>query len=105
MDGPQFHVDIPKIEEAAGGIATSVEGQHDFHLKRLPGRPEMYGNTELGEALAGYCDRWSDGLDILTEDARAISDALTRVAQTYRATDEEVARTMTTDPATRAVDG
>jgi hypothetical protein len=105
MDGPQFHVDIPKIEEAAEGIATSVDGQHDFQLKRLPGRPEMYGSTELGDVFSGFCDRWSGGLDILTEDARAISDALTRVARAYRATDEAVARTMTTDPATRAVDG
>jgi hypothetical protein len=105
MDGPRFHVDIPKVEEAAEGVATSVEGQHDFRLKRLPGRPEMYGNAELGDALGDFCDRWSDGLDILTEDARAISDALTRVARSYRTTDEAVARTMTADPAMRAVDG
>jgi hypothetical protein len=100
-----YHVDIPKVEEAAAGIATSVEGQHDFQLKRLPGRTEMYGDAELSEALGDLCDRWSDGLDILTEDARAISDALSRVARAYRATDEAVARTMTVDPAAGAVDG
>jgi hypothetical protein len=105
MDGPQFHVDIPALEEAATGIATSVQGQHDFQLDRLPGRAEMYGDAELSEALGGFCDRWSDGLDILTKDALAISDALARVATAYRATDEAVARTMTSDPAADAVDG
>jgi hypothetical protein len=70
MDGPQFHVDIPALEEVATGIATSVQGQHDFRLDRLPGRAEMYGDAELSKALGGFCDRWSDGLDILTKDAR-----------------------------------
>jgi hypothetical protein len=65
----------------------------------------MYGNAELGDAVSDFCDRWSDGLDILTDDARSISDSLTRVARAYRATDEAVARTMATDPAARAVDG
>jgi hypothetical protein len=105
MDGPHFHVDIPKVAEAADGIAASVDDQHGFKLKRLPGRAPMYGDDDLHDALKDYCGRWSDGLDILTEDARAISDALSRVAQAYRATDEAAARTMTTDPATGAVDG
>ena len=104
MDGPQFHVDIPKVEEAAKGIAASVDDQHDFKLKRLPGPAQMYGDSNLHDALRDYCDRWSDGLDILTEDARAISEVLSSVAQTYRATDEAAARSMTTDPATGAVD-
>ena len=105
MDGPQFHVDIPKVEEAANGIAESVADQHDFRLKRLPGPAEMYGDADLHDALTDYCDRWSDGLDILTEDARAISDALTRVARAYRATDEAAAKRMATDPAASVVDG
>jgi hypothetical protein len=105
MDGPQFHVDIPKVEEAAKGIAASVDDQHHFKLKRLPGPAEMYGDDDLHDALRDYCDRWSDGLDILTDDARTIGDALTRVAQAYRATDEAAARSMTADPATGAVDG
>jgi hypothetical protein len=32
MDGPQFHVDIPKVEEAANGIAASVDDQHEQAL-------------------------------------------------------------------------
>jgi hypothetical protein len=105
MDGAQFHVDVPKLEEAANGIAESVADQHDFPLKRLPGPGEMYGDAGLHDALTDYCDRWSEGIDILTEDARAISDALGRVARAYRATDEAAARRMATDPAAGVVDG
>ena len=105
MDGPQFHVDIAKLEEAANGIADSVAGQHDFTLNRLPGPSDMYGNGELHDAMRDYCDRWSDGLDILTDDANTISDALSRAARAYRAVDEAAAARLTTDPGRSAVDG
>ncbi|HKS43682.1 MAG TPA: hypothetical protein VJT49_00945 [Amycolatopsis sp.] len=42
--------------------------------------------------------RWSDGLDVLTDDAGQIADALSRVSNAYRAVDEAAARTMPNDP-------
>jgi hypothetical protein len=105
MDGPQFHVDIAKLDEAAKGIADCVAGQHDFKLNRLPGPSEMYGDGGLHDAMHDYCDRWSDGLDILTDDARTISDALSRAAAAYRAVDAAAAARLTTDPGRSAVDG
>jgi hypothetical protein len=45
-----------------------------------------------------FCVRWSDGLDTLTEDAEAISDVLTKVAQAYRTNDDAAAQTLKIDP-------
>ena len=105
MDGPGFHVDVSKLTEAANGISASVADQDRFALKRLPGQSTQYGNDDLHDAFADYCNRWNDGLDILTEDAKAISDSLSRVAQAYQAADRAAAGYLTADPATGAVDG
>jgi hypothetical protein len=105
MDGPGFHVDVAKVSEAAQGIASSIGDQRQFELRKLPGHAGQYGDDDLHDALAEYCNRWNDGLDILIEDAKAISDSLSRVAQAYRACDHGAATRLTSDPATGAVDG
>jgi hypothetical protein len=105
MDGPGFHVDVAKVTEAAKGIADSIGDQDHFEFKKLPGHAGQYGDDDLHDALTDYCDRWSDGLDILTKDAKAISDSLYRVAQAYQASDQSTAARLTSDPATGAVDG
>jgi hypothetical protein len=105
MDGPGFHVDVAKVAEAAKGIAATIGDQHQFELRKLPGDPGQYGDAHLHDALAEYCDRWNDGLDILIGDAKAISDSLFRVAQAYQASDQGAATRLTSDPATGAVDG
>lgn len=105
MDGPGFHVDVAKVTEAANGIAASIGDQHQFELRKLPGHADQYGDGDLHDALAEYCNRWNDGLDILTNDAKAISDSLLRVAQAYQASDQGAATQLTSDPATGAVDG
>lgn len=51
------------------------------------------------------CVRWSDGLDILTEDAGTIGDALSKVSQAYRAVDDNAARLLPNDPGLGAVEG
>jgi hypothetical protein len=94
-----------QAEEAAKGIAESVTGQRDFKLNRLPGPSGMYGDIGLHDAMRDYCHQWNDGLDILTDDARTISDALSRAARAYRAVDEAVAAQLTTDPGRNTLDG
>jgi hypothetical protein len=105
MDGPGFHVDVSKVTEAARGIAGSVGDQDHLALKKVPGGSGQYGDDDLHDALSDYCDRWSDGLDILIKDAKAISDSLSRVAQAYQAADQAAAGRLSSDPATGAVDG
>ena len=105
MDGPGFHVDVAKVTEAAQGIADSIGDQDHFALRKLPGHAGQYGDDDLHDALSGYCDRWSDGLDALMKDAKAISDSLFRVARAYQATDQDAAARLASDPATRAIDG
>jgi hypothetical protein len=68
----------------AEGIAASIGDQRQFELRRLPGYAGQYGDDDLHDALAEYCNRWNDGLDILIDDAKAISDTLFRVAQAYQ---------------------
>jgi hypothetical protein len=105
MDGPDFHVDVAKVTEAATGVAASIGDQHQFELRKLPGPAGQYGDDDLHDALAKYCDRWNDGLDILIKDTKAISDSLFRVAQAYQASDQGAASRLTSDPATGVVDG
>lgn len=105
MDGPGFHVEIDRVREAATGITRSVQDQDNATLGDLCGGSEMYGHAGLRDALADFCGRWSDGLDILTEDAGAIGDSLSRVAQAYQAVDEAAAGSFSGDPGEGAVDG
>jgi hypothetical protein len=105
MDGPGFHVDVDRVEEAARGITESTRDQDNFELDDLCGPAEMYGHDGVHEALEEYCDRWSEGLDLLTEDAAAIGDALSQVAAAYRAVDESAAGSLSGDPAMGAADG
>ncbi|MEU4694875.1 hypothetical protein [Actinoplanes sp. NPDC023714] len=104
MDGPVFHVDLAAIDEAAAGIAQTAAAHDRTGLEDLQRSAARYGDEELSGAVRDYCGRWDDGLDLLVEDARLISDVLTRAAAVYRATDEAAARTLTTDPALEAVD-
>lgn len=104
VDGPGFHVDVDKLDEAANGIRHSVQDQDNFALRGLCGDAELYGHTPLHDALMDFSVRWSEGLDILTDDAGQIADALSRVSQAYRTVDEAAARTMPNDPGLEAVD-
>lgn len=105
VSGPGFHVDVDKIDEAANGIHESVQDQDNFALRGLCGDTELYGYTPLHDALMDFCVRWSDGLDVLTDDAGKIGDALSRVSKAYRTVDEAAAHTMPDDPGVGAVDG
>lgn len=105
MDGPGFHVDVDMVDEAARGVTRSVRDQGNFELRDLCGGSEQYGHAGLHDALLDFCVRWSDGLDILTEDASAIGDALSRVARAYRAADETAAQSLSVDPGEGAVGG
>ena len=104
MDGPGFHVDVAAVDEASTGIKQSVQDQDAFELRSLCGDTDLYGHSGLHDALMDYCVRWSDGLDTLTDDAEAVGDALSRVAEAYRSVDEAALRTLSSDPAVGAVD-
>lgn len=103
MDGPGFHVDVEKVEEAASGIHRSVSDQANFALRGLCGDTQLYGHGGIHDALMNFCVRWSDGLDTLTGDADAIGDVLGRVAQAYRAADGAAADSLKVDPGEQAV--
>jgi hypothetical protein len=104
LDGPGFHVDVEKLDEAARGVQDSVHDQDAFELRGLCGDPELYGHRGVHDALMDLCVRWSDGLDVLTEDAGTIGDALSKVSQAYRAVDENAARSLPNDPGLGAVE-
>lgn len=105
LDGPGFHVDLDAVDQAAQGIKQSMDDQENFELADLCGPAEMYGHGGVHASLMDFCERWSDGLDTLTEDAEAIGESLGSVSQAYRAIDENAARTLQGDPAQGAVDG
>jgi hypothetical protein len=105
VDGPGFHVDVDRVDEAATGIKQSVDDQDNFELRGLCGDSELYGHAGVHDALMDFCVRWSDGLDTLTEDAGAIGDALARATNAYRGIDQGAIKTLTSDPGEQAVDG
>jgi hypothetical protein len=105
LDGPGFHVEIDALDSAARGITQSVRDQDAFELRGLCGDVTLYGHAGVHDVLMDFCVSWSDGLDVLTDDADAIGDSLTRVANTYRSVDEAAARAMTADPGMAGIDG
>jgi hypothetical protein len=105
VDGPGFHVDVDKVTEAGNGISRSVTDQQGFQLRGLCGDAELYGHQGVHDGLMDFCARWSDGLDILTDDADKIGATLTRAANAYRGIDAASARTLRTDPGQQAVEG
>jgi hypothetical protein len=54
--------------------------------------------------MENFCDRWSDGVDILAKDAKVVGDVLGKVAPTWRPTKGAAGR-LTTDPGKPVVDG
>jgi hypothetical protein len=105
VDGPGFHVDVDTVAEAGTGITQSVTDQENFELRGLCGDSALYGHQGLHDALMDFCVRWSDGLDVLADDAGKIGAALTRAADAYRGIDDASARTLGGDPGQGAVDG
>lgn len=105
MDGPGFHVEIGTLESASAGIEESVADQKGSALSHLDRAESVYGHAGLHKSMENFCDRWSEGIDILTKDAKAIGDVLGKVAQAYQAADRGVAGRLTTDPGKSVVDG
>lgn len=73
-------------------------------LSHLDRAASVYGHDRLHKSMENFCDRWSDGIDILTKDAEAIGDVLGKVAHAYRAADQASAGRLTTDPGKPVVD-
>jgi hypothetical protein len=105
MDGPGFHVEVGTLESASAGIEESVADQKGSELSHLDRAESVYGHDRLHKSMETFCDRWSDGIDILTKDAKAIGDVLGKVAQAYRAADQAAASRLTIDPGQQVVDG
>jgi hypothetical protein len=105
MDGPGFHVEIGTLASASAGIEESVADQKGSALSHLDRAESVYGHAGLHKSMENFCDRWSDGIDILTKDAKAIGDVLGKVAQAYQAADQAAAGRLTTDPGKPVVDG
>jgi hypothetical protein len=102
MDGTGFHVDIDVLDEAGSGITQSVADQDKSELADVCRDRSTYGHAGVHDAMKNFCERWNDGLDLLTGDAKAIGDMLSRVARAYRAVDAAAARSLSTDPGLRA---
>lgn len=105
MDGPGFHVEIGVSKSASAGIEDSVADQKGSALSHLDQAESVYGHARLHKSMEDFCDRWSDGIDILTRDAKAIGDVLDKVASGYQAADDAAASRLTTDPGKPVVDG
>jgi hypothetical protein len=105
LDGPGFHVEVDALDVAAKGITQTVHDQDAFKLSRLYGDATLYNHAGLHDALSEFCQRWSDSLEALTDDADAIGEGLTRVANVYRSVDATAARAMTDDPGLAGLDG
>ena len=103
MDGPGFHVEIGTLESASAGIQDSVADQNGSALSQLDQAASVYGHDRLHKSMENFCDRWSDGIDLLTQDAKVIGDLLGKVAQAYRAADQAAAGRLTVDPGKQVV--
>jgi hypothetical protein len=104
MDVPGFHVEIGTLKSASAGIEESVADQKGSALSHLDRAESVYGHDRLHKSMENFCDRWSDGIDILIKDARVIGDLLGKVADAYQAADAAAVGRLTTDPGKPVVD-
>jgi hypothetical protein len=81
-------IDTTVLTTAADTIRRATENQHPAALLHLCGDVSRYGSTDVQIAFADLCDRWTNGLTILTKDATTISDALNQAASGYRLAEE-----------------
>jgi hypothetical protein len=86
--GEGFSVDTATLTDTAAAVRLVADTQREHRLSELVGERASYGDDELQGAFAQFCSRWSDGLDVLTQDAATISDTLDSTVATYRMADE-----------------
>lgn len=97
-------MELEALESASAGIRQSVADQRGSALEDLDRAAGAYGHAGLHRAIENFCDRWNEGLDILTGDAEAIGTILSDAAKAYRAADAASQGRLTTDPAEAIVD-
>ena len=87
-----FDVDTGVLRDGATGIANIVRNMETIAVNDISGPVEQYGHDELGEAFDEFSERWQHGLEVLTTDGRAISNALHTASDSYARVDEANAR-------------
>lgn len=82
MDG--FYVDLRALSHASDGIRRTVETVHGRRVGDLACSDSAFGHDRLASTVAEFCDRWSDGVGHLCDDAREVSERLDHCLQAYR---------------------
>jgi hypothetical protein len=86
--GNQVTVDTVALSDTATAVRGVIRAQRGRRLTELAAQAAVFGEQGVQDAFDQFCSRWSDGLDVLTADAAAISDTLDAVVAAYRLTDE-----------------
>jgi hypothetical protein len=84
-----YAVDLDALHRAAQGVRATVE---QVGAARLDGVGTAAGHEGLGAVLAEFATRWQRGVEVLTEDGRAVADRLAAAEAGYRRADSGAAR-------------
>jgi hypothetical protein len=82
-----FDVDTGVLRAAADGISDTVRAMETIAVDDISGPVEQYGHDDLGAAFDEFSERWQYGVEVLTTDGSAISEALRSATRRYAEVD------------------
>jgi Asp-tRNA(Asn)/Glu-tRNA(Gln) amidotransferase B subunit len=71
LDG--FKVDLGALEMAAEGVDNTLDQLKDKKVNHIGGNQDDYGNDDLADTVADFCDRWELGVENLAKDGQEIA--------------------------------
>lgn len=87
-----FFVDPDALSAAKARVGDLLDDLGDNVAQPAENhRSDTFGNDELARSAADFAERWQDGVQELTEDARSFHDRLGETADHYRRMDEDAA--------------
>lgn len=84
-----FHVDLEALHDAADGVSGTLDQVRTRKVSDIACDKAAVGHDRLADAISGFCDRWSRGVDNLATDAQEIAGRLTDCANVYEAADQQ----------------
>jgi hypothetical protein len=87
-----FFVDPDALSAAKARVGDLLDDLGDNVAQPAENhRPDAFGNDELARSVGVFAERWQDGVQELTDDARSFHDRLGETADHYRRLDDNAA--------------
>ena len=100
MTSYDFGVDLPRLVEAAQGIAETIQTFRDSDVEDLVPSEGDLGSGEVWSVVEEFKDRWEEGMNNLCHDVEEMAGRIGKIAMNYAELDSTGRDTMSTVLAT-----